>query len=191
MVERLHALAERPLDPRAARAVVVLAAAVFAGLAALVALAGTEHRRAPRAQRAPIVRAAPGAPLPATSPPRAASPTKPEAELTHRGGHPAQDPQDRHGSAAARRAGRELADHRALQHVPYSEGGVVIDLAGAAGSRAILAVSAPTLGAARQGWRAFLRRFRDGGRAYAPRFHLTACSKHGEVQGRHRGRCGR
>lgn len=175
MVERLRALAERPLDPRAARAVVVLAAAIFAGLAVLVALAGSELGRAPHARQAPAARSAPAAPPP---PSRVAFPAKPRAARPRPHRHPAQDPQDRRGSAAARRAKRELADHRALQHVPYHQGGVAITLVGAAGNKAILRVSAPTLPAARRGWRAFLRRYGDPGSAYLPRF---------EARGGHRG----
>ncbi|HXV04462.1 MAG TPA: hypothetical protein VFP23_00975 [Solirubrobacterales bacterium] len=170
MVERLRALAESPLDPGAARAVVVLSAAIFAGLAVLVALAGSEQANAPRAEQAPAARPAPPAPFTPLSPPRTASPAKPRAARTRR--RPAQDPQDRRGSAAARRAARELADHRALQHVPYRKGAVAIALAGAAGPRAILAVSAPTLAAAKLGWRTFLRRYRDSGRSYLPRFQV-------------------
>jgi hypothetical protein len=81
-----------------------------------------------------------------------------------------QDPQDHPGSAAHRRATREIADHRALQHVPYRAGGVAIDLVGARGDRAVLAVRATTRAAARRGWRAFLRRYRDDGHSYFPRF---------------------
>ena len=83
-----------------------------------------------------------------------------------------QDPQDRRGSALARRSGRELASHRALQHVPYRREAVSIALVGARGTRAVLRVSAPTLTAARRSWRSFLRRYRDSGRAYLPRFDV-------------------
>lgn len=172
MVERLRGLAERPLEPRAARAVVALAAAVFAGLAVLVALAGTEQGRPTGSQRGPIARPAPALPPLSMLPAQAASPAKPEAERTHRRGHPVQDPQDRRGSAAARRAARELAGHRALQHVPYRRGALAISLVGAAGTRAILRVSAPTLMAAKRGWRTFLDRYRDSGQAYLPRFQV-------------------
>lgn len=172
MVERLRALAERPLDPRAARAVVVLAAAIFAGLAVLVALTGSERGSVPRAQRDPIVGSVPAAPPSSTLPPRTASQAKSRAAHADRRRHPAQDPQDRRGSAAAQRAARELAGHLALQHVPYRGGAVAIDLVGAVGTRAILRVSAPTLTIARRGWRAFLRRYRDSGWSYLPRFHL-------------------
>jgi hypothetical protein len=47
---------------------------------------------------------------------------------------------------------------------------VTVALAGALGSRAVLRVSAHTVGAARRGWRRFLRRYRDSGRTYVPVF---------------------
>ncbi|MET0557614.1 MAG: hypothetical protein ABW065_02930, partial [Solirubrobacterales bacterium] len=77
-----------------------------------------------------------------------------------------QDPQDQEGSAAARRAARALASHRAFQHVPYRSDELVVELVGARGHRAVLRVSAATVQAARAGWRRFLRRYRDAGRAY-------------------------
>jgi hypothetical protein len=85
-------------------------------------------------------------------------------------GRPAQDPQDQPGTRAAAEARRELSTHRALQHVPWRRGNLVIDLTGARRSRAILRVSAPHLDAARRGYRRFLRRFGDDGGAYIPRF---------------------
>jgi hypothetical protein len=81
-----------------------------------------------------------------------------------------QDRQDRRGSAVHRRALAEVAAHRALQHVPYRSGGVSIELVGARWGRALLRVEAPTVGAARRSWRAFLRRFHDPGAAYVVRF---------------------
>lgn len=83
----------------------------------------------------------------------------------------AQDPQDHHGTAAAKRAARALANHRALQHVPYRHGAVTIRLTGALrDGKAVLTITAPTLREARAGYRRFLARYRDAGRAYHPRF---------------------
>jgi hypothetical protein len=87
-----------------------------------------------------------------------------------------QDPQDNRGSAAARRADHELDRHRALQHIPFHHGAVAITLVGAKGPRAVLRVSAPTLAAARGGWRSFLRRYHDEGAAYLPRFRVSGGS---------------
>jgi hypothetical protein len=162
MVDRLRVFLDRPLDPSAARAILGLASAILLGLAALFALAGSEPDR----QASQEVR------------PAAASPAVPAAPVEEVEDEAAeqrpQDPQDVEGSAAARRAARALRSHRALQHVPYRDGGVTIALAGARGSRAVLRVSAATVSAARRGWRRFLRRYRDSGRAYAPLFRATA-----------------
>jgi hypothetical protein len=162
MIDRLRLLLDRPLDPSAARAIVVLAGAILLGLAALFALAASEpDRPAPREPR------------------RAAAPPSPSVVAEgERGSEPAgstaparrQDPQDERGSAAARRAARALRSHRALQHVPHRDGEATIVLAGARGSRAVLRVSAPTLREARRAWRRFLRRYGDSGRAYLPVF---------------------
>lgn len=158
MAERLRALLERPLDPSVARAVLALACAVLAGLAALFALAGTEADRVSPPRKT------------ATAPPSTIEAPSPPAPRPRRRGRGAQDPQDQRGSSAARRAARELAGHRALQHVPYRRAGVAIDLAGARSGRAVLRVTAPSVRAARRGWRAFLRRYRDAGHSYIPLF---------------------
>lgn len=158
VVERLRALLEHPVDSRLARVVVLLACGVTLGFAVVVVLAQPTAERPAAGRGASSGRSAP-APSPAISPPPRA------------GGAPMrQDPQDRPGSAAHRRALQEIADHRALQHVPYRAEGVAIDIVGAHGNRAVLAVRATTLAAARRGWRAFLHRYRDDGRAYLPRF---------------------
>jgi hypothetical protein len=165
MADRLRALLDRSLDPSAARAIVALASVILLGFAALFALGGGEPGPASSGDDRP-----PAAPSPAPVAPReevrdeAPGPRQP----TRR-----QDPQDIEGSAAARRATRALRSHRALQHVPYRDGGVRITLVGARGSRAVLRVSAATVAAARRGWRRFLRRFRDSGRAYAPVFRAS------------------
>ncbi len=165
MVDRLRALLDRPLDPSAARAILVLSSAILLGLAGLFVLAASE----------------PGQPTSNEVPPAAASPTALPAPVETVGGEaaddrlptPRQDPQDREGSAAARRAGHALRSHRALQHVPYRDGQVTVALVGAKGSRAVLRVSASTVWAARRGWQRFLNRYRDSGRAYVPSFRAT------------------
>lgn len=167
MVDRLRVLLEEPLDPRVGRAIVVLASAILLGLAALFVLAAREPDPATppakmRTSSAPS--SLPGAPPAGTS--------ESEPAETHPPRH-RQDPQDQRGSLAARRAARALRSHRALQHVPHRDGRLAIALVGARGDRAVLAVSAPTIRAARRGWRAFLRRYRDSGRAYLTRFEAT------------------
>lgn len=157
MVERLRALLGRPMDPALSRAVVLLACSMSAGLAVLVVLGSLGH----------------SAPSPVTEdrvPGQLRSaPTGPATESL-RPTIARQDPQDRPGSPAAGRARRELATHRALQHVPWRDGGVAIDLVGASGGQAVLMVKAPSISAARRGYRVFLRRFRDDGHSYLPRF---------------------
>jgi hypothetical protein len=165
MVDRLRALLDHPLDQSAARAILVLASAILLGLAALFALAGSEPESVTSQKDRP----------PAASSPVPVAPVEVEGEAAgHRLPARRQDPQDIEGSAAARRAGRALRSHRALQHAPYMQGGVTIALVGARGSRAVLRVSAPTVPSARRGWRRFLRRYRDSGRAYVPIFATTA-----------------
>ena len=157
MVDRLRAILEEPLDPSAARAVVALASAILLGFAGLFVLAAGEDEE--------------GSPRSAV--PWAASPSPPAVEPALAEAHPplhGQDPQDRKGSPAARRAERALRSHRALQHVPYRSGGLKVEFVGARGHRALLRVSADTVKAARAGWRQFLRRYRDSGRAYTPIF---------------------
>lgn len=163
MAERLRALLEHPLDPRHARAIVVLACGVTLGFAVLAVLArpGAGHPGTDSGLSPARVWAGSSAPTEAM-PPRRTD-----------GAPMSQDPQDRPGTAAHRRAAREIADHRALQHVPWRAGGVSIDLVGARGGRAVLAVRAATRAGARRGWHIFLRRFRDAGTAYLPRFEST------------------
>jgi hypothetical protein len=161
MADRLRAFLDHPLDPSAARAILVLASAIMLGLAALFVLAGSGGER-------PTSREI----RPAASPSVPATPVE-EVEdeaAEHRPPARPQDPQDVEGSAAARRAARALRSHRALQHVPYRRGELAITLVGARGDRAVLWVSAPSLSSARRGWRAFLRRYHDRGEAYIARF---------------------
>jgi hypothetical protein len=155
--DRLRALLDRPLDPRVARAVLVLASAVFVGFAA-VALVGLSSGVQGRGSST----SAAGEATPAPRSARPESRPTAMAEVAV----PRQDPQDRRGSAAARAARGELRSHRALQHVPYERGGLSITLAGARGGRALLRVRAESVAAARRGWRRFLDRYADDGADY-------------------------
>jgi hypothetical protein len=166
MIDRLRFLLDRPLDPLVARAVVVFASAILLGFAALYVLAARE----PGPSSAPPDRQAvlppPGEPSGAARA-QATRPAPPAARPRR------QDPQDETGSPAARHAAKTLASHRALQHVPYRHAHLSVRLIGARGGRAVLAVSGPTISAARQGWRQFLQRFGDSGRSYVARFSGT------------------
>jgi hypothetical protein len=165
MVDRLRALLDHPLDPNAARAILVLASAIFLGVAVLFVLAGSDPAPTISQEARP----------PAASSPAPIAPIE-EVEGEAAGHRPParrQDPQDVKGSAAARRAARALRSHRALQHVPYRDGKVTIILAGARGSRAVLRITAPTVPAARREWLRFLRGYRDSGRAYVPIFRAN------------------
>lgn len=164
MIDRLRILLDRPLDPVVGRAVLVFSAAVFLGFATLVVVARFEQGGGGAPARAHLRRTPKASVAITASPPpkqsaRAAEPRP-------------QDPQDRRGTAAARRAGRELRAHAALQHVPYRDGGLAIDLVGARDGKAILSVTAATRPAAVRGWRSFLRRFHDAGRSYRRRFKV-------------------
>ncbi|HWM63593.1 MAG TPA: hypothetical protein VNP96_06340 [Solirubrobacterales bacterium] len=162
MVDRLRTFLDRPLDPSAARAILAFASAIPLGLAALFVFAGSEAERPTSREDRPAA-ASPSVP--------AAPVEKVEDEAAERHSPTRrQDPQDEQGSAAAQRAARALRSHRALQYVPYRRGELAITLVGASGDRAVLRVSAPNLPAARRGWRAFLRRYRDRGEAYIARF---------------------
>lgn len=165
MIDRLRFLLDRPLDPAPARAVVVLATAVLVGFVAVFVLgAASSNRRVPPAPEA----AETAQPRPGRFFGDVEVEAAPAAPSTPR--RPEQDPQDEKGSAAAGRAAKALRSHRALQHIPYRSGHFSVHLIGAHRGRAVLAVSAPTISAARRGWRGFLRRYRDSGRSYAPRF---------------------
>lgn len=162
MIDRLRALLDRPLDPSAARAILVFASAILVGFAALFVLAASEPDQPP----------SPGYPSGATASPNpaAAIHVVKDNSVEGQAAPRRQDPQDIKGSAAAGRAARALRSHRALQHVPYRDGELKIELIGAQGSHAVLRVGASTVRAARRGWRRFLRRFHDSGRAYVPVF---------------------
>lgn len=167
MIERLRFLLDRPLDPQAARAVVVFATAVLLGFAAVFVLGTSESSpsAAPRGQAAPV-RSAPRSVFGRA--PAEAAPVPLPMPHQHR-----QDPQDERDSAAGKRAARALRSHRALQHVPYRGGGLTVHLVGVRGGRAVLRVSAPTIADARRRWQGFLRRYGDTGRAYVPLFKAS------------------
>jgi hypothetical protein len=160
MVDGLRDLAEHPLDRRVARGILILGLAATVGAGLLVGLASIGAGGRTGAAMAGVAdgRGQPRVEVPATIASKSAA------------APPWQDPQDRRGSAARRRATAELRSHRALQHVPYRHAGVSVVLAGARGPRAVLRVGGPTVAAARAGWRAFLGRFDDRGSAYVPRF---------------------
>lgn len=158
MPDRFRAFLDRPLDPRAARAVLVLALASFVGFAAVALVGlGTEDGRGSSTSAA--------TPAPSSTPPAGGSNGRSRATV------PRQDPQDRLGTAAAQAARGELRSHRALQHVPYRDDGVLIDLVGARHGRALLLVRGGDLTAARRGWQRFLDRYDDEGADYRPIFH--------------------
>jgi hypothetical protein len=164
--DRLRDLAERPLDRRLARAVLILGLAVTVGASLVLGLAALGRGGGSSATTSGRIDApGPAAPSVATTPGSPTAAAKPAPIPL-----PEQDPQDRTGSAARRRAVAEVESHRALQHVPYRHGGVTVALVGARGSRAVLRVTAPTTEEARKGWSSFLRRFHDHGAAYLPLF---------------------
>jgi hypothetical protein len=164
MIDRLRFLLDRPLDPLAARAVVVFATAILVGFTALFVLSSGESGRPPVAGEQaspPPPRSARSHDAPVLEAQSPAAPPLPRRR---------QDPQDEKGSPAATRAAKALRSHRALQHVPYRRGPFTVRLVGVARGRAVLAIDAPTISAARRGWRRFLRRYGDSGRSYVPRF---------------------
>lgn len=164
MNDRLRFLLDRPLDPAPAQAVVVFATAVLVGFVAVFVLgASSSDRPALAGSEAVVAQAHPGRSFGDVEVEAA-----PAAPLASR--RPGQDPQDEKGSPAAGRAAKAMRSHRALQHVPYRSGRFSVHLIGAHGGRAVLAVRAPTVTAARRDWRGFLRRYRDSGRSYAPHF---------------------
>jgi hypothetical protein len=158
MIDRLHALLDRPLDPSAARAILVFASAIIVGLAALFVLAANEPEQPTSAGHPSAAVSSPN--------PSAAIQAGEDNSVQDHAAPSRQDPQDVEGGLAARRAGRALRLHRALQHVPYRSGRLTVELVGARGQRALLRVTAGTVRAARAGWRRFLRRYRDSDRAY-------------------------
>jgi hypothetical protein len=155
MIERLRALRDRPLDQEVAKAVTLLGISAALGFFVVVALAGVGG----------------GSSTTVAAHAHAAGP-RATSGAAERGpvAIPEQDPQDRIGTAAHRRAAAELAAHRALQHVPFEDGGVSIELVGARRGKAVIRIEAGTVPAARRAWQRFLERFRDRGDAYLPVF---------------------
>lgn len=171
MIGRLRILLNRPLDQRVGQGVLVLACAITVGFATIVTLTGSAGQPSGPGRRSTVPITAQAAPAEANRPQAPATSRRRPAKAE-------QDPQDRPGSDAARRADRELREHRALQHVPYRRGPVRIALVGARGRRAILLVAAPTRARARAAWRSFLHRYSDSGHAYIPRFRVRR-GRHG------------
>lgn len=169
MADRLRALLDRPLDPSAARAILVFASAILVGFAGLFVLAASQLDQS----TSPEHPSAATSPSPVVPIQAAEDKSAEDQAALHR-----QDPQDVEGSVAARRADRALRSHRALQHVPYRSERLTVDLVGAHGRRAVLRIRAATVQAARRGWRDFLRRYHDSGHAYLPTFQ----SKSGEAR---------
>ena len=167
MVRRLRALLEEPHDPAVAQAVVGLACVVTVCLLIVVGL-GADSRSSGGSSAA--------TPEAAALRPEGETATERRPATTRRS-EPVQDPQDRPGTAAGRRARRELASHRALQHVPYRLGGVGITLIGVRGARAVLRVEALSVRAAHRAWQAFLHRFGDDGLSYIPVFRVERGSR--------------
>ena len=128
---------------------------------------GGHHPQPAHRAHPAVMHAAPAASRPTTSPALTPASGATRPRIVSIG---AQDPQDRSASVAGRRAARALAAHCALQHVPYHHGRLAVELTAAHNGRAVLTVTAPTLNRARAGWRRFLARYHDPGRAYLPRF---------------------
>jgi hypothetical protein len=166
MADRLRFLLDRPLDPPAARAVLVFATAILLGFGALFVLGASESAPRPAAGRRGVAAHPRAVRSSGSAQPETDRPATPVLRRRRR----RQDPQDKQGSPAAARAVKALRSHRALQHAPYRHGHLSVRLVGAHDGRAVLAVSAPTISAARRGWRRFLRRYHDAGRSYIPRF---------------------
>jgi hypothetical protein len=169
MVDRLRVLLDRPLEPSAARAILVFASAILVGFAALFVLGASQSDSTSPSPPSRIA-SSPSPPVPIET---AEDESAKVQAAPHR-----QDPQDVEGSIAAGRADRALRSHRALQHIPYRSDGLTVDLVGAHGRRAVLRIRAATVKAAHRGWRRFLRRYRDLGHAYMPIFQ----SKSGEAR---------
>lgn len=165
MIDRLRLLLDRPLDPVAAWAVVALASAALAGLGAVFVLGADESI----SSMTPLVHIADGRP-PSFEAAGARLTEAPPVRLRQR--H--DDPQDVKGTRPARYAAETLHSHLALQHVPYRHGTLTVRLVGARRGRAVLAVSALSIAAAREGWRRFLGTYHDPGHSYIPIFRRRA-----------------
>ena len=167
MVDRLRALLDRPLDPRAGACGGRPRHRDPARLRSLFVLGGERARSCGSLSRATPSRAPPQPHLslrlrPGRSvPPDRAAARPALADRT---------PRTRRAAPPRRRAARTLRSHRALQHVPYRRG----ESDGRAGRGARRAGGASSQRAdhsgARSGWQRFLRRYGDTGRAYVPLF---------------------
>jgi hypothetical protein len=170
VIELIRSLLDRPLDPRHARAIVAVASCLTLGFAVLVAFGVIGGSRPSTTATSSATGPRPTAPPPDSvdRPPRRPA-REPERSTT---AHPdrRQDPQDRRGSAAYRRARRAVRDNRALQLLPFRRRGLSITLAGAGRSRAVIEIVAATVAEARHRWRGFLKRVDDNGSSYEVRF---------------------
>jgi hypothetical protein len=169
VIDLIRNLLDRPLDPRVARAVVVLAITITFAFAILVTfgvIAGSVPSEV-EDQGGEIAQTPSAPPAQQAEPPAGPSGRADSGRLPVR---PEQDPQDRLGTEDYQRAREAMREHRALQHLPYERRGVAIVLAGADRGRAVVNVSAGSVGRAKQEWRGFLARYRDDGHAYEPRF---------------------
>jgi hypothetical protein len=173
VIDLIRGLLDRPLDPRHARVVVTLAITVTFAFAVLVTfgvIAGSVPNEAE--DRGGLLAERPSAP-----PPTRPGVDEEPSHLAHRDpssrARHGQDPQDRRGSRDYRRARQEIREHRALQHLPFRQGTLSITLIGAERGRAVIRVDAPTIVEARRGWRSFLGRCHDDGRAYRVTFSTT------------------
>lgn len=175
--------AQRPLPEGRKGVFTVCAGVLLVIAAALILLHASDqhhHRTAhhPAASRPVVLAPASAATIPQGQTTTTKSASKPskrkKRSTTTRTKVAAQDPQDHRGTPAAKRAERALASHRALQHVPYRHSAVTIRLTGALkDGKAVLTVTAPTLHDAKVGYRRFLKRYHDAGRAYRPRYVAT------------------
>lgn len=163
--------------PEGRKGVFAVCAGVLLVIAAALILlhASDQHHHSDHRESVSVSQPVVLKPSPATSTPvittTTARPTRTKRSSANRKRIAKQDPQDRRGSKAAKRAARALTMHRALQHVPYRDGNVEIRLTGALkDGKAVLTVTAPTVAEAKAGYRRFLARYHDSGRAYRPRF---------------------
>lgn len=169
MIDRFRDALDRPLDRGPAQAIVALATVVtFAfGVLVVLGIVGHDQTSDPPVAGLPLVR--PSAPADQTGVPEPVAPsTGGDAAV------PSQDPQDRTGTGAYRRARRATDTHRAMQHLPYRIGRVTFALVGADEGRAVIRIAGPSSAVAHRAWGRFLHRFSDDGRAYETRFEAGA-----------------
>jgi hypothetical protein len=176
VIDPIRRILDRPLAPAQARAVLALAACVTFGFATLVCLGevsgSTPGDSGPGPRSKAPTEPPPAPPTKPSSAPAGSTVAPSESTL------PEQDPQDRPGTLAYRRARRELREHRALQRLPFRGRGLSITLVGADHGRALIRIVAATIVKAKRGWRQFLRRWSDHGSAYEPRFAARSNRRH-------------